>query len=584
MTPTGTGAVRFRQRAELLDFLLEVAAATSETLTDFDELLANVADIIRKVVPYELFAILLYNEKKKTLHIRHAIGHREEVIKNLEVKLGEGLTGAAAASRQPVLAGDVRKDPRYLNALDAVRAELAVPMVTRGRLVGVIDVQSTRVDAYTGEDRALLRVIAARVAVTIDNARLFRRVEKQNRTLRMLQHVSREFSSILDLNDLLKHIAASLKTIIKYDAFSILLLDQSRQFLRHRFSIRHDERVKLDNIPVGKGITGTAVEQRQVIRSDNTLQDPRYIPSHRDVRSEVAIPLVAHDRVIGALDLESDQYAYFTDEHVRMLGLLAPQIATSVENARLYEELAQREKRIEQDLEAARELQTALLPVQPPRIKGLDIGVGYRPARIIGGDLYHFFEYADDAALITMGDVSGKGVAAALYGALVNGLLQTIVPSRRDPALLLRLLNQALIERRVDARYVTLLVLLWHPETRQFTIANSGALPPIVCRGPEIIKPRVEGVPVGLLPDREYEKAVFQARAGDLIVLYSDGITDQLDASGEEYGRARLQRLLKNVCAGSPENVVSAIFADLDAFTGAGAAYDDQTLVVLKVA
>ena len=118
--------------------------------------LANIAEIIRKVVAYDLFAILLYNDKQKTLRIRYAIGHREEVIKNLVVHMNEGLTGTAAASRQPVLVGDVRKDPRYLNALDAVRSELAVPMLARGKLVGVIDVQSTRVDAYSEYDRSLL--------------------------------------------------------------------------------------------------------------------------------------------------------------------------------------------------------------------------------------------------------------------------------------------------------------------------------------------------------------------------------------------------------------------------------------------
>ncbi|MGD0014221.1 MAG: SpoIIE family protein phosphatase, partial [Bryobacteraceae bacterium] len=479
--------------------------------------------------------------------------------------------------------GDVRKDPRYLNAIDAVRAELAVPMVARGRLVGVIDIQSTRVNAYAEADRALLRIIAARVAVTIDNARLFRRVDRQNRTLRLLSHVSREFSSILDLSELLARIAESVKTLINYDAFSILLLDQDRRYLRHRFSVRRDRRVDLDKIPLGRGITGVAAELRQVIRSDNTLQDPRYIPSHADVRSEVAIPLIEHDRVIGVMDVESDQYAYFTDEHVRMLTLLAPQIASSVENARLYEELAEREKRIEQDLEAARELQAALLPAEPPPIEGLEIAAGYRPARIIGGDLYDFFQYQDGAALIAIGDVSGKGVAAALYGALATGLVRTLAPARRDPAGLLGTLNQALIERRVDARSVALLVLLWQAQTRQFTIANSGAVPPLVCRGAQIIRPRAEGVPLGLLPDREYENTVFQAEPGDVLVLHSDGITDQPNPAGEEYGRQRLIRVLREACSGTPQSVVSAVFSDLDRFTGSGAVFDDQTLLALKV-
>ena len=576
-------AVRFRQRAELLDFLLEVSAATSETLTDLDGLLANVAEIIRKVVPYELFAILLFQEKPKTLRIRYAIGHRDEVIKNLVVRIGEGLTGTAAATRQPVLAADVRKDPRYLNAVDAVRAELAVPMVARGKVVGVIDVQSTRLGAYTEYDRSLLRVIAARVAVTIDNARLFGRVSRQNRNFKLLSQISQEFSSILELNELLARIAASVKTLINYDAFSILLLDERAGLLRHRFSVRHDQRVGLDNIALSKGMTGYAASSRQAVRSHNTLQDPRYIQSHPDVRSEVAVPLISQDRVEGVMDIESDQYAYFSDDTVRMLTLLAPQIASSVENARLYEEVAERERRIEQDLTAARELQAALLPTEAPAIKGLEIAIGYRPARIIGGDLYHFFEYPDDTALITMGDVSGKGVAAALYGALASGLLRTLVPGRRDPALLLRLLNQALMQRKVEARFVALLVLLWQASTRQIVMANSGAVPPVICRGDEIIKPWVEGVPLGLLPDREYDKVTFQAQAGDLVVVFSDGLTDQLNPAGDDYGRSRIFDVLKKVSGGSPQSVIDALFADLDRFAESSPAFDDQTILVLRV-
>jgi sigma-B regulation protein RsbU (phosphoserine phosphatase) len=165
-----------------------------------------------------------------------------------------------------VLVGDVRNDPRYLNTVDAVRTELAVPMTARGKLVGVIDLQSTRLNAYTEYDRALLRLIAARVGIAIDNARLYRRVERQNRTLKTLANISREFSSILDLNELLGKIASTMRELINYDAFSILLVDHEAKALRHLFSIRYDQRVNIDNVPLGKGLTGAAAESREVVR------------------------------------------------------------------------------------------------------------------------------------------------------------------------------------------------------------------------------------------------------------------------------------------------------------------------------
>jgi len=577
---TRKAPVRFRERSELLDFLLEVSAATTQTL-ELDQLLANVAEIVQKVLPYDLFAILLYHEKRRDLHIRYGVGHREEVMRNLAVALGEGITGAAAANREPVLVGDVRNDPRYLSTVDAVRTELAVPMTARGKLVGVIDLQSTRVNAYNEYDRALLRLIAARVAIAIDNARLYLRVDRQNRTLKTLANISREFSSILDLNELLSKISSTMRGLISYDAFSILVVDHEARALRHLFSIRYDQRVNIDNVPMGKGITGAAAESREVVRVHDTNKDPRYIASHPDIRSEVAVPLVAQDRLLGVMDLESESVGHFTDDHLRTLALLAPQVASSVENARLYQEIAQREKRLEEDLKAARELQRVLLPDADLEIPGMEAAVRLRPAREISGDIYDVFEHKNGLTVIAFGDVSGKGAAAALYGGLMNGLLRTLAPRRPKPAELMKALNDALIERKVEARYVTLCVLLWDPAKRLFVMANAGALPPMICRGGEILKIRVEGVPIGLLEKREYEEVAFQAEPGDALVLYSDGITDHLNAAGNDFGRGRLAQVVRTHCHRSPAELIASIFKEMDKFSTKP--YDDQTLLAMKV-
>ena len=587
--------IRFRERAELLDFLLEVSAVTSETL-DLDRLLANVAEIIKEVIPHELFGILLYNERSRSLRMRYSIGHRDEIAKNLTIRLGEGITGSTASLRQPILLPDVRKDPRYLSALDAVRAELAVPMLVRGKLVGVIDLQSTRLNAFTEQDRALLTLIATRVGTSIDNARLYRRVERQNRTLRVLAHLSQEFSSILDIDELLTKIASTVHALISFDAFSVFLVDAERNLLRCRFSQRYDERTTIENIEIGKGITGAAVQSRQVIRVPDVRLEERYILSHPDIRSEVAVPLVLHDRVIGVLDLESTRISFFTDDHLRALGLLAPQIATSVENARLYEELFQREHRLDQDLQAAFKLQSVLIPRTVSDVIGLDVGVRTRPARAISGDLYDFFEHTHDYTLIAFGDVSGKGAAAALYGALISGLLRTLARRRLTPAELMQSLNEALLERKVDAQYATLSLTLWDARTRLFRVANAGTLPPVLYRGSEIIGCRVAGVPIGLLEDQEYDQVEMSVQPGDLLLLFSDGVEDQLGKDAgtlseeevtlkemESYGRERVDRIVLANLHLKPQKIVDQIFEDIDVFRGATPLTDDQTVIALRV-
>ena len=581
MNPQGKNRVRFQERAELLDFLLEVSAITGETL-DLDRLLENVADIVRRVIPHELFAILLFSEKRRGLKIRYAVGHRPELVQNLIVPLGEGITGVAARDRKPVVVADVRDEQNYLNAMDAVRSELAVPMVARHKLVGVIDLQSTALDAFSGQERALLQLIAGRVGTAIDNARLYRRVDHQNRIQRTLALLAQEFSSILQLDTLLDKIAKSVRTLINYDAFIILQVDETAKVMRSLFSLRYDQRMQTDVLPLDKGITGAAARSRRSVLSRDTSADPRYIESHPGIRSELAVPLVVKDRVIGVMDLESEHVAAFTEDHVRTLGLIAPQIAISIENARLYEEVERREKSIQQDLEAAHQLQQVLLPA-PPQLTGLEAGVGYKPARMVSGDVYDFFDYDDKSSMLVFGDSSGKGAAAALYGALFGGLVRSIAPARRSPSLLLSELNSALMERQVEARYVTLLAMLWQPRERKFTIANAGSTTPMICRDCAILNLQASGFPVGLLERAEYEEIEFPAQPGDVILLYSDGVSDQTNEAGQLYGERRLERYFTSITDLPASELATALLADINHFRGDAPVHDDQTVIVLKV-
>ena len=574
-------AVKFTERAELLDFLLEVSRITSETL-DLDTLLSNVASIVKGVVPYDLFAILLFSEKAGGLRIRYSIGHREEVVRSLILGLGEGIVGTAAQSRQPVLVEDVSTDARYLNALDAVRSELAVPMMVRNKLVGVLDVQSTRLRAYGDHDRALMRLIASRVASSIENASLYRQLDRQNRTLQTLTQLSQEFSSILDLTELLSKIAMSIRTLMHFDAFSIYLVDNERQVLRSRFNVRYDQRVHVDNIPLNRGITGAAAVSREIVRVDDTRRDPRYISIHPDILSEIAVPLIVQDRVVGVLNVESERISYFNDARKQMLTVLAPQIASSVENARLYEESALREQRMDQDLKAARQLQKILLP-RTAEIRGLDVAIRSRAAREISGDVYEFFEHGDDYAVIAFGDVSGKGAAAALYGALISGLMRILVPRRRSPAMLMKSLNEALLERKVDAQYATLTVLLWEPRLRRMTLSNAGAEPLLICRNGQVTATVAEGIPIGLLENQEYEETEYLAEPGDTLLLFSDGLEDQLNEADQQFSAVRIQTLLREYGGGTARAMVDHLFTSLDTFRDGVVLTDDQTAVVLKV-
>ncbi len=241
---------------------------------------------------------------------------------------------------------------------------------------------------------------------------------------------------------------------------------------------------------------------------------------------------------------------------------------------------------MEEDLREARELQILLLPRKLADVNGLQIAAGFRPARGLSGDIFDVLECGDGRVVLILGDASGKGAAAALYGAVVAGLLWTMVERLRRPARLLQGLNEALLERKIESQSISLLALSWQVHCRQLRLASAGAIRPLICRNGEVRELDLGGVPLGLWEKWEYEEASLHLEPRDVVVLCSDGITEQENPAGQQYDR-RIVQALRNVWQESPQSIVGTIFGDLDRFAGVAASSgrsDDQTLVVFKVA
>src|SRR5690348_13726754 len=244
-------AVQVEAQSRIEPLLLEVADVVNTTL-DLDTTLRRVAELVRKVIDYEIFGILLLNEKTQELYFRFSVGHQREVADRLRIKVGEGVTGAAAQRGEAILVHDVAADSRYISALPNVRSELAVPLIVKNRVIGVLDIESPQPNHFTEEHKRLLTLIASRMAIGIENARLYTRISRQARTLVLLNEIARELTSILNLDELLRRIAELLSRLIDYQMFSILLLDASGGKLQHRFSQRFQENIQLKHdIPLG---------------------------------------------------------------------------------------------------------------------------------------------------------------------------------------------------------------------------------------------------------------------------------------------------------------------------------------------
>lgn len=566
-----------------IDFLTRLADALNTTL-DLQTLLHRVADLVRAVIDYRIFAILLLNDRTNELRMRFQLGHSPEV-ERMRIRMGQGVVGQVAERREAMLINDVTTLSNYIDANPDVRSELAVPLVTKNRVIGVIDIQSEQPNYFRPEHMHLLQLTASRVAIAVENARLYTRISRQAQTLELLHEISRELTSILDPEQLLERVGNLLQRVIPYQMFSIWTLDDKRNMLIHRLSIRFGKTDKefSEPVPIQRGLIGAAVSSRQTITVGDVRRDPRYIVVHPETRSEMAVPLIYKGKVLGVLDLEHTRPNFFTEDNVHAVSTLASQLAIAIENASLYQRLAHEEQRLEDDLSMARKVQFRLLPQTMPDPVHAQLAARFVPARTIGGDLFDFLDYGDGRTAIVLGDVSGKGAAAALYAALVSGIMRSLVAQKPSPAEMLAALNEQLQERKLDAQYVTMLFAIWNDNDKTLQIANAGACQPLFSRSKGIEPINATGIPLGMFPDVEYEEFTLSTQPGDILLFFSDGMIDAENDRDEMFDIERLTAVLSKNRRCSAATVVGNILKTVSTFQGAIEHFDDETIIALRV-
>ena len=569
--------------AEVLATLTEIGDEVNASL-DLDEVLARTAALIKRHIDYEIFGVLMLEGDGSYLRHRFSIGYPRELAESLRIPLGQGITGTAAATGRSVRGGNTATDPRYINAIENVRSELAVPLMLQNRCIGVLDIQSRHLDYFTPDQQSILTLLASRLAIAIENARLFQKVRMQADTLLLLNEVSRETGSILDVEELLRRAAEQTKRVIDYQILSIMLYDEEQKVFRHRVDVKHGQRVqgKL-RATTSEGIVGAAATLKQPVIVPDVALDPRYVMVNPETRSELAIPMLHKGKVIGVLDLESPQLNYFTEDHVQTLSILAANLAVSLENARLYEQVARDEARLERDLQAAKRIQGALLRPVPTEDYGVDLAARYLSAREVCGDLYEFLRYGPQQLGIALGDVSGKGTAAALYGAVSIGIMRSLAPQKLQPAEMLRQMNQLVGERRIEGRFMTACFATWQKGRSKLRVANAGQSQPLLYKDGRCDKIELTGFPLGIYEDVTYDDWGVTLDHGDILVFHSDGITETMNSEGQFFGTQRLRKLIEDNHQVGAAELADRVLGDVDWFSQSAPLSDDRTLVVMKV-
>jgi phosphoserine phosphatase RsbU/P len=572
---------------ELVTTLFDLGRQVTAVL-DFEELLQKIPLLIRRLISFEAFAVYLLDERRHELRVAYSVGYP---VGEAPQRLGldEGLVGAAVSTGEPLLVNDLKADPRYVEFVQGMNSEIVVPLMHKSRPIGALNILSHNRAQFTQGDVSIVRQFGAHVAVALVNARLYERSRFDAEAFETLADIGRDVASILDLDELLTRIAQLAKKLIEYRTFGLFLLTDANE-LEIKVAVKYGETVHIPRIALGEGLVGYAALHKEAVLVPDVSQDPRYINLVDDVRSELAIPLLLKDRCIGVMDMESPEPDAFSKRDVEILTLLAGQVAVAIENAHLYEELRVRQERLEKEVRFAQRVQMALLPAGPPkRLKGVEVAAAFAPARELGGDFHDYLSPDSNTLVVALGDVSGKGVPAALYSAFAAELVRgrtfrrRYLPDRSSPASVLSSVNTILHQRHLEEYYCTLCYAVFDLKRHILTMGNSGLPYPVRWSDGVCAPIELPGVPLGSFQGSTYDEVTLALHAGDVFVFCSDGVFEAMNDAGQEFTTERLIGVVESTHHLPPAKIVETVFAAVEEWRGGAPPNDDMTAVAVKI-
>ncbi|HYJ91552.1 MAG TPA: GAF domain-containing SpoIIE family protein phosphatase, partial [Pyrinomonadaceae bacterium] len=390
-------------------------------------------------------------------------------------------------------------------------------------------------------------------------------------------------------DELLNKVMDTLGSLIHYDAAGIYLTgtdgDEQNPYIYKARVIRgYDISFELvePRIRRGEGFIGRVAESGKPIISADVRKDPRYFQAREKTRSEMLAPIVSNDKVIGVFDLESDKLDAYTPDDLELLQMLTSQVAIIIEKVRLLDEVVEK-KRIEAQLEIARQVQLELLPDNDPELENFDISAYVFPTEEVSGDYYDWVQIFDDQIGITVADAVGKGIPAALLMAFLRASLRAGVQVGYASHIALAKVSNLLWDSIEENQFITAIYGILDSTNRTFVFSNAGHNPPL------LIKPDGEyrfveygDLPLGMFRDMHYHQHFIRFEKGQVMVIYTDGITEAANENGEEYGQERMaKRILEGIDLSSKQ-LIDHIRKGVADFTERKFLDDDGTLFIVK--
>jgi sigma-B regulation protein RsbU (phosphoserine phosphatase) len=429
----------------------------------------------------------------------------------------------------------------------------------------------------------LLRIFV-KTADVLENDFLYSEVKKKSLQNFLLVDIGKKISATLNLSEVLETIIDSVKQLVTYDAGGIFLIDEDKKILQRMVTRGYDTKLlKKLTLKMDRGLYGWVIKNRLPSLINDVSQESNYFPVRKNTSSQLTVPLINGDQVLGVMALESDRLNHFTPVDNELLMTFANQAVIAIGNAQLFEASTQK-KRLESELIVASKVQKALLPERPPDFKGLKISFINIPSRIVGGDFYDIFKLGDKKLALAIGDVSGKGAPASILMAILYAGFRSHLKVIYPVVEVVARLNNLITEITTEGYFATFFFGIYNHENKELTFTNAGHnFPLLIRKDGTILELRTGGIVLGFLKDQEYRQETIKLLKGDFLILYTDGVTEVMNGKGEEFGEQRLINLIQQNRNLNPHELRTTIFQELKNFNAQKDFSDDVTLALIYV-
>jgi sigma-B regulation protein RsbU (phosphoserine phosphatase) len=571
--------------AERLEFL--VRASRELSLLKRDALSRRTRDLLIEAGPFTEVSLWVVDLRSDVLY-PWILGNTPVAGRRPRLRPGEGVAGRACSEEKPQFHPGVEAAsyvPEEWGGRPAaeIGGVLALPLRRDGKPLGVAVLHRADRTRPDEEDLAFLGDLSLQVAIALANARVYAEAMREKVQNQLLLELSTKISTSLETGRLLEQILDLVFQVVRYDAAGIYLADKKTQWITRQtirgYDASRDDAVRLK---VGKGLIGWTVKTGQGVIVPDVGADPRYVNARDQTRSEMVAPIRIGPEVIGAFNLESDEPNAYGAEDMDLLTAFAAQSAVAIERTRLHEEVLEKH-RLEEEVVIGQRIQRTFLPERNPEIPHFDIAGANYSSDLVGGDYYDYIRIADNHLGIVVGDVSGKGIAAALIMASFRASLIAEIRNNYAIRTVFAKVNRLLWESVEADRFVTALYGVLDIEHRRFTYVNAGHNPGYLYRAAtdKFESLDATGPLLGTLDSVTYKERQVEIQAGDVLTLYTDGVTEAMSPAGDFFGEARLQELVRARRGEPAVAIIRALWDSVRKFRDE-ALDDDLTVVIVK--